>query len=191
MALREINLIPGEILERRTFWRHLFLWSCGLLLVVLLVTATNGYWKRMVHGNPQARQAAIKDQAAALARLVGEIGKGQQELNLARRERLQLASLIRQRRSYASALATLSDGMNDRTWLMQLAFMTAQGRTLHLNMTGFSDSHEHLGSFLQRLSGEPLFSRVVLKSAQESQERARGAAPVRFQIECDIAKEGP
>jgi len=191
MALRDINLIPGEILERRSLIRHLLLWLSSLFVVAVLIMAAHGYPNRIVSEETQNRQGAGKDLAAALTRTVGDIRKEQMELNLARREQVQLGALIEQRRSYSSVLAKLADVMNDQTWLQQLAFNTAQDRTLHLVLMGFSHSHENLGTFIQRLSGEPLFRLVVLKSAQESKEQLSGSAPVQFQIECDIAKEAP
>lgn len=191
MAVRDINLIPGEILERRSLIRHLVLWLSSLVVVAALIMAAHGYQNRMVYGETQNRQGAIKGQAAALAKIVGDIKNEQKELNLARREQVQLVALIEQRRSYSSVLAKLADVMNDQTWLRQLAFNTAQDRTLHLSLMGFSHSHEALGTFIQRLSGEPTFRQVVLKSAQESQDKLSGSAPVQFQIECDIAKEAP
>jgi Tfp pilus assembly protein PilN len=153
--------------------------------------AVHGYQNRMVYGETQNRQGAVKDLAAALTRIVGDIRKEQKELNLARREQVQLVALIEQRRSYSSVLAKLADVMNNQTWLQQLAFNSAQDRTLHLSLMGFSHSHEALGTFIQRLSGEPMFRLVVLKSAQKSQDNLSGSAPVQFQIECDIAKEAP
>jgi Tfp pilus assembly protein PilN len=191
MAVRDINLIPEEILERRSLIRHLLLWLSSLVVAAALIMAAHGYQNRIVSGETQNRQGAIKDQAAALTRIVGDIRKEQKELNLARREQVQLVALIEQRRSYSPVLAKLADVMNDQTWLQQLAFNTAQDRTLHLGLMGFSHSHESLGTFIQRLSGEPMFRLVVLKSAQESKDQLSGSAPVQFQIECDIAKEAP
>jgi len=189
--MRDINLIPDEILERRSLIRHLLLWLSSLVVVAALIMAAHGYQNRMVSGETQNRQGARKDLAATLARTVGDIRKEQMALNLARREQVQLVALIEQRRSYSSVLAKLADVMNDQTWLQQLAFNTAQDRTLHLSLMGFSHSHEALGTFIQRLSGEPMFRLVVLKSAQESADKLSGSAPVQFQIECDIAKEAP
>lgn len=191
MALREVNLIPGEILERRGLVRHLLLWVCALLLLVVLILAANAYQMRTVAGKTETRQGTIKARAAALERMVGDIQKGQKELNLAHREQVQLAALIEQRRSYSSVLARLADAINDQTWLQQLALGAAQDQALHLSMTGFTHSHEHLGTFMLRLSGDPMFMRVVLKSAQEAKEGPAKSNPVQFQIDCDIAKETP
>ena len=191
MAVRDINLIPGEILERRSLIRHLLLWLSILVVAAALIMAAHGYQNRMMYGEAQNPQGAGKDLAAALTRIVGDIQKEQKELNLARREQVQLVALIGERRSYSSVLAKLADTMNDQTWLQQLAFNTAKDRTLHLSLMGFSHSHEALGTFIQRLSGEPMFRLVVLKSAQESKDKLTGSAPVQFQIECNIAKEAP
>jgi Tfp pilus assembly protein PilN len=191
MALRDINLIPEEILDHRRLIRHLILWFSSLVVLAALILAAHGYSNRMVDGDAQNRPGAIKDLTAALTRIGGDIRKEQKELNLARREQVQLVALIGQRRSYSSVLAKLADVMNDQTWLQQLAFNTAQDRTLHLSLMGFSHSHEALGTFIQRLSGEPTFRQVVLKSAQESEAKLSGSAPVQFQIECDIEKEVP
>lgn len=191
MALRDINLIPTEILERRYLVRHLLLWLSSLVVVAALIMAAHEYPNRIVSGETQNRQGARKDLAAALTRTVGDIRKEQKALSLALREKVQLGALIEQRRAYSSVLAKLADVMNDQTWLQQLAFNTAQDRTLHLGLMGFSHSHETLGTFIQRLSGESMFRLVVLKSAQESKDQLSGSAPVQFQIECDIAKEAP
>lgn len=191
MALRDINLIPGEILERRSIIRHLFLWLTSLVVVAALMMAAQGYLNRMVYGDAQNRQGAIKDLAAGITKIALDTGKEQQELNLARREQVQLVALIEQRRSFSSVLAKLADIMNDQTWLQQLAFNTALDRTLQLELMGFSHTHEALGTFIQRLSGDPMFRLVVLKSAQESKDQRSKSAPVQFQIECNIAKEAP
>lgn len=191
MALREINLIPGEILERRGLIRHLLCWLSGLVLVSAFMMALHGYQDRIVYGEGQSQQGQQKEPSADLTRIVGDIQKEQKELDLARREQLQLGALIEQRRPYSSILAKLSDLMNDQTWLQQLASNINQDGTLHLSLLGFSHSHEALGRFIQRLSGEPTFRQVVLKSAQETKDRLSGSASVQFQIECDIAKEAP
>ena len=191
MALRDINLIPGEILERRSLIRHLLLWFTGMVVVAALMMAVHGYTNRMVHRDAENRQGNRADRTATLTRIVSDIRKEQQELNLAHREQVQLATLINQRRSYAAVLAKLSDVMNNQTWLQQLAFSTAPDRTLHLELTGFSHTHEALGAFIQRLSGDPMFRTVALKSAQESKGQLSGSAPVQFQMECDIAKDAP
>jgi len=191
MALRDINLIPGEILERRSLIRHLFLWLASLVVVIALILAARGYANRLVSGDAQSRQGDIKALAAALTTRIGDIAKEQKALNLAHREQVQLAALMGQRRSFAPVLAQLADVMNDQTWLQQLAFHTTPDRTVHLRLMGFSSSHETLGTFIQGLTGAPMFRQVVLKSSQEAKAQSSGPALVEFHIECDVAKEAP
>jgi Tfp pilus assembly protein PilN len=191
MALRDINLIPGELLERRGLIRRLILWSAALVMVAVLILAAHAYQNRIVHRDARNRQAAATDMTATLVKIVGDIAKEQQALNLAIQEQAQLTALIDQRQPSASVLAKLADIMNDQTWLQQLDFETVPNRTVHLGLTGFSHTHEALGTFIQRLSGEKMFRMVVLKSAQESKDKTLGSTPVQFQIECDIAREAP
>lgn len=191
MALRDINLVPAEVLERRYLIRHVVLWLSSLVAVVVLLTGVHGYQARLVYRETLNRQEGEKDLTATLAKLVGAIGKEQNALNLTLRERVQLGALIEHRLSHAAVLAKLAEIMNDQTWLQQFAFDTARDGKFHLVMMGFSSSPATLGTFIQRLSGEPMFRLVVLKSAQEVEDKSSGSAPVQFQIECDIAGEVP
>ena len=195
MALREINLISPDILERRILFRHLLLWCGGLFAVAILLTGGYGYRTRILYAAKQQAQGG-QDVAPLLNAVVGEIGKEQKALQLALKERVKLIALIENQRPYSFILARLADIMNNQTWLTQLAFETGQGRIIHLRIMGLSASHDTLGDFMQRLSSEPMFRGVVLKFSQESDIkasdtksdiRAAGAPPVQFQVECDLA----
>lgn len=191
MALRDINLVPAEMLERFYLIRHVFLWLSSLVAVAVLLMGVYGYQARVAYRETQNRQEGEKELAATLARMVSDIRKEQNALNLTLRERVQLGALIEHRLSHPSVLAKLAEIMNDQTWLQQFAFDTGKDGRFHLMLTGFSSSPATLGTFIQRLSGEPMFRLVVLKSAQESEDKLSGSAPIQFQIECDIAGDVP
>ena len=194
MALREINLISPDILERRSLIRHLVLWCGALFAVAILLTGGYGYRTRILYAAKQQAQGG-PDVAPILNAVVGEIGKEQKALQAALKERVKLVAVIESQRPYSSILARLADIMNNQTSLTQLAFETGQGRIIHLRIMGISASHDSLGDFMQRLSNEPMFREVVLKFSQESDIkadaksdiRAAGAPPVQFQVECDLA----
>lgn len=191
MVLRDINLVPAETLERRYLIRHVLLWLSSLVAVVVLLMGVYVYQSRVVYRETLNRQGVNEDLKADLARTTGDIMKAQNALNLTIRERVQLEALIEHRLSHSSVLAKLAEIMNDQTWLQQFAFDTGMDGKFHLRLMGFSSSHATLGTFIQRLSGEPMFRLVVLKSAQESEDKLSGSAPVQFQIECDIAGDLP
>lgn len=190
MALRDINLISPDILERRSLLRHLLLWCGGLVAVAIFLIGGYEYRTRILYAAKQQVQGG-QDVAPVLNTVVGEIRKEQKALQLALKERAKLGAVIENQRPYSSILARLADIINNQTWLTQLAFETGQDRKTHLRIMGLSASHDTLGDFMQRLSGEPMFRGVVLKFSQESDIKAAGAPPVQFQVECDIAGSGP
>jgi Tfp pilus assembly protein PilN len=185
MALRDINLIAADIMDRRYLLRHLVLWSSGLVAVAILMVGIHHYQTRIHEAAKQDLAAGI-NLRAALARMVDESKKEERELTVALGERGQFGSLTDKFRPYSAVIATLAEIMNSETWLQQLALETDRERTVHVRLMGFSGSHEALGDFMQRISRETLFTSVVLKIAQESEARVEGGQ-VQFQIECTVA----
>ncbi len=188
MALRDINLIADDIVERRYLLRHLLIWCGCLVLALTLIIAVQRYQfgsfsaaERNLPGDDKVR--------AALAAKINEVSREQQVLNLAVREQARLSAVVAGRRFYSPVIAKLAGIMNDRTWLKQLDLSTGRDGTAHLKLLGLSLSQEYLGNFIQRLSAGPLFRGVVLKYTQEAEVRTAGAgaSPVQFQIECDIS----
>jgi Tfp pilus assembly protein PilN len=186
MALRDINLIAADIIERRYLLRHLFLWCGGMVAVAVLMIGIYQYQIR-IHYAAKQDVTDGRNLSAALATMVDESKKVERELNIALGERSQFGALTAKLRPYSSVIAKLAEIMNTQTWLQQLALETGRDQTVHGKLSGFSNSHETLGDFIQRLSSEPLFRSVVLKFAQESEARISGGSPVQFQIECDVA----
>lgn len=185
MALRDVNLIAADILERRYVLRHLFMWCGGLIAVAALMMGIYAYQSRIFYAVKQDPSNG-KNHSAVLTAAVSEIKKGQQEMNIALQERAQLDAMTARQRSYSSVMAKLAETMNDQTWLQQLALDASRDRLARLKLSGSSVSHESLGDFMQRLSSDPMFRNVILKSAQESEKRISGGSLVQFQIECDI-----
>lgn len=188
MALREINLIAPDILERRYLLRHLFLWCGAIGATVVLALAVYGYGTRILYAAKQDLPNGSNPKTVLTA-MVSEISREQRELNLALRQRAQFGALVATQRSYSLAIAKLTEAMNRQTWLQQLVIDTGKDRIAHLKLLGSSITQEDLGDFVQRLSVDPLFRGVVLKYSQESEVRTTSGGPVQFQIECTIAGE--
>jgi Tfp pilus assembly protein PilN len=186
MALRDINLIAADIIERRYLLRHVFIWCGGLVAVAVLMIGIYLYQTRIHYAANQDLTDGRK-LSAALAAIVNESKKEERDLIIALGERGQFDALTAKLRPYSSVIARLAEIMNTQTWLQQLALETGRDQTVHVKLSGFSNSHDNLGDFIQRLSGEPLFRNVALKLAQESEARISGGSTVQFQIECDIA----
>ena len=186
MALRDVNLIAVDILERRYTLRHLVLW-CGSLIAVAALTLGLYAYQTRIHDAAKRELLNAADPGVILTAMTSEMKKGQQELAVALKQRDQLVAMSALQRSYALVMAKLAQIMNDQTWLQQLVLETGRDRVTRLKLAGSSLSHDFLGDFMQRLSSDPLFGSVVLKSAQESEIRLSGGSSVQFQIDCDIA----
>ena len=192
MALRDVNLIPPDLLGRRHLVRHLLFWSGCLLGSLALIW---GLYFCQVHvvSAKKTRMARLNDMHAQLGAKIEEIKRVQAELELFR-EQHSVIDMISSKLSYAQIALKLAEIMNDSTWLTQLAMHNgSEGKSeASLRVAGFSLSNEELGNFISELSNDPRVQAVVLKHAKEcevAEPNQKGAEPeklVDFQIECTV-----
>jgi Tfp pilus assembly protein PilN len=194
MALREINLVPADILDRRHLLRHLSFWGMTLGIVLVLIFSVHLYQRQFVlasgriPGNIENIKKAITLKSERIKTLQGETERMKQKRDAIR----QIAGNL----PYTLILATLADILNGSTWLTQLSLerdQTLQG-SANLKIQGSSFYNEELGNFLNQLSGEGVFQNVSLKYARETllaTSEQNNGAPVEvthFQIECRVTK---
>ncbi len=192
MALREINLIPADIQNRRYLQRHLSFWTGCLVLSLALIFGFFFYQKHVVLAEKSAF-GNLQDTHTHLGLRIQEIKRIQEELEKLDQQQSVLRTIIRGP-ICSRVLWKLDDIMNESTWLTMLSTddnrKTERGASLKLS--GFSFSNEELGNFLNRLTGESMFKAVVLKYAQETTltqpDRNAGEAvkAVKFEIECEL-----
>jgi len=193
MALREINLIPAEVLHGKYITRHLFLWAGCLALSLSLIFGFYLYQVRVVL--PEKRPVTtVEDMHKQLGATLEEIKETQQQIERLSFQESFLAKLSRVQ-PFSTLLLKLSEIMNAKTWLTKLSIdaSTEDEDVLpSINLYGFSISNEDLGNFLTQLSGEPLFEDVGLKYAKETpitrspQDRKALVKVIQFQIDCKI-----
>jgi Tfp pilus assembly protein PilN len=192
MALREINLIPGDILTRRHLQRHLSFWTGCLVISLTLIFGLFFYQKHVVLAKKHTF-GNLKDTHTHLGLRIQEIKRIQEELEKLDQQQSVLRTIIRGP-ICSQVLWKLADIMNENTWLTLLT--TDDNRKAEkgarLKLIGFSFSNEELGNFLNRLTAESMFKAVLLKYAQETMltqpDRNAGEAPkvVKFEIECEL-----
>jgi len=195
MALREINLVPNEVLHRKYLTRHLTLWAGCLTVSLTLILGVYLYQTRLVAAEKSALSELEKIHAN-LEEKIEEIKNVQAELKNLSQQQAAIETKTRNL-SYASLFTKLADIMNVSTWLTKLVVDSGQDKeegVAKFELTGFSLSNEKLGDFLSRLSAEPLFEKVLLRYAKERQKapsRTKQSEPMRlieFRIECYLAK---
>jgi len=168
MALREINLVPSNILARREMLRHFSFWAgC---LVILLAPIFGFYVYRA--GATTAQNLTIADPDDInknMSQQIGAVKRIQKELELLNKQQADLQAIVGHS-DYSRILSKLADTVNGYTWLKSLKIESGSNPKdpTMLQISGRATTNEALGNFLNRLGGNPLFENVVLKYATET-----------------------
>jgi Tfp pilus assembly protein PilN len=192
MALREINLIPADILNRKVLNKHLVFWIGCLTISLSLIFGCYLYEKHVVLAQ-MSTFGSLKDTHTHLGLKIQEIKRIQEELEKLDQQQAVLKTITIGPVCWRIILK-LAEILNENTWLKTLA--TDNGRDKEANaslkLSGFSFSNEELGNFLITLSSEPMFKNVLLKYARETivgradkngDDRMK---VIEFEIECEL-----
>jgi Tfp pilus assembly protein PilN len=189
VALRDINLIPPDVVESRLGRRHLCLWAGCLVLSVGLLFSLSLIHTYTLKMRRQSI-ATLNDIPGQLITKSEVLKVLQSDLEKLDQQRSALTAIRSKSRPVSQVIYELSRNMNDETWLSQLTMDTDEGpeRVARLVLTGISTSNEYLGEFLKQLSQERAFKGVALNFASEVEKE--GSAPktpvsksrIRFQI---------
>ncbi len=194
MALRQINLVPGDELEKFAQVRHLKFWFKCLVLVVALLGTVQGVQYRRI----------------SLLRSQLPLGRGINGINLQVNERLDdlaglrkqvetihtkqqsMATIVRSQVFY-DIIASVAGCLNPDTWLD--FFSTRRDEKdpdqLDLKCRGFALDHNALGHFLDRLSKTPGIHDLVLNDASHGTDRdsqAPNGSRVHFTLSCRMSR---
>ena len=162
MALRDVNLVPEPVLQKRYLNRHLAAWGVAcLLLAGVVMGAYIGYTRGIL-----ARRRPTIDEEQVRKRLALTIT----DIH-AKTEELERLAFVRQASRPGEApqvLSRLAAIMDPQIWLTDLSLQARElsGSTLLLN--GLSVSNATLGALIKQLNDDPMFDNVVLKHATET-----------------------
>lgn len=192
MALREINLVPSEILAHRQLVRHLYFWAGCLAITLSLIAGFYLYQTRVVFAKGRTF-TSLKEVQTNLGARIDKIKLIQKELEKLTEQQIVLDTVTR-KQSYSRVLSRLADIIRAQTWLTQLAMERQRDKqgNISVTLTGFSLSNKALGDFLNQLTREPIFKAVSLKYAKETtgeqsnQEQGARVRLIQFQIDCVI-----
>lgn len=196
MALRDINLIPGDMLYQQQLRRHVSFWAGCLAISLTLVVGIYLYQRHAIMAEKEILTRLKADQQQ-LAAKIEEMNQIKEELQKIAEKRVVL-NKITGNQAYSQVLLKLAEIMNEYTWLKQLTleddkdYEDPEDDRIRLKLTGFSYSNEDLGNFLIQLSSQPLFKGVVLNYAKETTERhvkdrmTTAVSLIEFQIDCHV-----
>jgi Tfp pilus assembly protein PilN len=194
MALRDINLVPADVLFHQHLVRHISFWAGCLILSLSLVGSFYVYEKHVTLSKKRPFES-LKDTNTQLGATLEEIKRVQGELERLHTEQSALERIAGSQ-SYAKILVKLAEVMNESTWLTEIALDQVKGeeRLFSLKISGFSLSNEEVGNFLNKLSKEQMFRSTALKYARETKigQWSRDADPsiklIKFQLECNVSR---
>ena len=198
MALREVNLIPPDMLFRRQMGRHLSLWAACLLLSLSGIVGGYSIDSRVVLAKKRSLMS-LDDVDTNLDARIQQIQELREELERLHEKQTALRAITRNQ-PYSSILLRLADIKNENTWLTDLSIDdTGESEdTTQVEITGFSFSNDDLGDFLSRLAGAVVFQDVVLDFAKETRDPAakdRGESAgklIHFKVTCSLSRSmGP
>ncbi len=196
MALRQINMIPANVLARTAITRHLLFWSKGLVLILLVFVM---FYFVQLNGFARKQKAQYSDASmkAKIASQVTQTRKDADDMNAMIQDlklKSGLLATLTSQQQYYDILAVFAGAFNDQTWINNLSIQRGQEEgkdSSQLMVDGFSQSHNTLGTFLESLSTNPRIQEVVLVYAKKLEEMAvkKDQPPViQFKLTCAITK---
>lgn len=168
MTLREINLVPGDILQGDLLKRQILRWCLALALCLLAIFGIYGYQSRVVLARMRP-STTLAEMRAQLGATLDEISSAQKEI-----ERLSTQQAIIKELSvhyaFPDLLELLADTLNAQTWLTRVELETGGSKGIQpsMQLKGFAVSNELLAEFLTHLAKAKPVENVVLKLAQEA-----------------------
>jgi Tfp pilus assembly protein PilN len=189
MTLREINLIPEDILFRKDLNRHLMIWGIVLFISLFFILGFYLYQRDMVSGL-KVPPSLLADIEARLLSKADEIRALQRKLSNLDQQENHLRTLSGQQ-SFSGIMSGIIIHMNDNTWLTRLEIDSASDDNGYdIKMNGYSLYRDSLGDFVEKLAHDHLFQSVYLKYARKAEEIKSGdnSGPVQFQLECRTSR---
>lgn len=187
MALRDVNLVPSALLERRYMLRHGVAWvaAFALLAVVLLAAYSVRFRVAVRKGGDYGSEEATRQE---LMFKIAEIRKKTANL-----EQLHVIREITRSIGSSEMLRRLAQDMDPHVWLTQLTIAAKSDKSATLLLSGQSRSHAHLGALMKALTDSGHFTGVLLEEAAEVPGAgAHSETPkstVQFRISMNMATE--
>lgn len=188
MAVREVNLIPADILHARRVKRRFRMW--GALMIVLPSLIWGGYGATAVRILAQ-RQAPhdLTELRRDYGLTIAEISRLEQELNVARPVQDLFFT-----RDYSDILSALSDLVPEDVQVATCSIHPVAGEW-RLVLTGKSQSNTVLGDFVKQMEEHATFAEVAMTLSRASQapgvpSDATEKPASGYRIECVVPAPG-
>ncbi len=190
MSLREINLIPADILAQRRRRRRLRFWGGCLAAGLALIAGTYLYQTRVILARDRAL-FSLEGMESNLKLQIEEIRRIDLDLQTLHQQQSILKTISRNQ-PYTGVLSRLAEILNEATWFTQISIEEGgkKGEETRISLAGFAFGNDRLADFMSRLATQGSFGGVELKFASEVELLRRQGEPggktkaIQFQIDC-------
>lgn len=167
MTVRDINLVPADILAGKQVRRQILRWSLFLIFSLTIIFTAYGYQTHIVLARMRP-STTLADIHAQLGATLNEISTAQKEIQRLSTQQAILEELS-VHQSFPGLLELLADALNAQTWLtaMEIEADGSEEALAGMRLKGYALSNELLADFLTRLSAARPMESVVLKLARE------------------------
>nr|WP_320192933.1 hypothetical protein [uncultured Desulfobacter sp.] len=192
MAIRDINMLPLDVLEKSMQYRLFKFWAQWLVLVLVIVLACCAGSYRWIQLQKKALPLPL-DTRQAVSQELDKINDFHSRIAALQEKHQTLARIVKKQVFY-DTIAVFAGCLNHETWIDQLSIKRDDDESDQFLLTcnGFSLNHNTLGLFLDRIAKVPRIKEVELnKSGTGSQDT--GLQPdypqaVRFSISCVMTR---
>ena len=184
MALRDINLVPETVLNRRYLVRHGVGWVAAYALVAVSVLCLYSYQLCSMNTS----QKTELTEAMIYRRIATTIAEIEQKT-----DSLESVAAVHRLSSPVGAadmVSHLAAAMGPKAWLTSMQIQTDDKRGTEITMAGLAHSNTELGALIQELSSDGMFSDVAMSNSAKVRAPvdAKRLPPflVRFNIRANI-----
>jgi Tfp pilus assembly protein PilN len=179
MAVRNVNLVPDELLQRRYAVRHGVGWAIAYALVIALLAGA--YLLSVQRGVPRRHRLSEREVNARLATAVAQIETRKAEL-----ARLAFVRDVTCPLGPAETVGQLAELLAEDGWLtrLELELNVLNGNVLTLE--GLAYSNARLGGIVNRLNESDTFQDIVLGRSSEQQTFSGNDRPPRRVVQFQI-----
>ena len=185
--MKDVNLVPREILEKEFLVARARVWSVLVVLFALLIGASVVYLN-VVTNRVEKSFSRMHVRVENEQSLTDELDRSREERDRLEAKEKIIRGLL-EKRAWCRVFHDIVENIDDDVWLVHISD-TEEADTVPprqaLQIRGFAISNRHLADFMTRLNRLPYMDQVELKILRSAERE--GMEVVEFDLECQFVE---
>jgi len=192
MTIRDINMLPLDVLEKSIQYQLLKFWAHWLFLVLVIVLgccAGSYHWGQL---QKKAHPFSL-DKSQAVALEIAKINDFHNRITALQEKHKTLTHIVKKQVFY-DAIAVFAGCLNHESWIDQFSIKRddQESDQFLLTCNGFSLNHNTIGLFLDRIAKVPRIKQLELNESgtgnQDTEPQPHVPQAVPFSISCIMTR---